>query len=80
MEEKVVTVQELLDGMPYVSLASGGDFVDREIGVSDLSRPALELTGYFDYYPEDRVQLLGKTEISFLNASNLQINDQNSLR
>lgn len=70
--EKVVTVQELLDGMPYISLASGGDYVDREIKVSDLSRPALELTGYFDYYPEDRVQLLGATEISFLNRMTVE--------
>lgn len=72
MGEKVVTVQELLDGMPYISLASGGDYVDREIKVSDLSRPALELTGYFDYYPEDRVQLLGATEISFLNRMTVE--------
>lgn len=70
--EKVVTVQELLGGMPYISLASGGDYVDREIKVSDLSRPALELTGYFDYYPEDRVQLLGATEISFLNRMTVE--------
>src|SRR5699024_1810568 len=53
--------------MPYVSVATGGEFLDRRIEVTDLSRPALELTGYFDYYPQNRVQLLGKTELSFLN-------------
>src|SRR5699024_5682705 len=53
--------------MPYVKVAAGKNFLDRQIKVSDLSRPALELTGYFDYYPQNRVQLLGKTEVSFLN-------------
>ncbi len=72
MGKKVVTVQALLDNMPYVALASGGDFVDREIKVPDVSRPALELTGYFDYYPRNRVQLLGKTEISFLNRMTVE--------
>lgn len=62
-----VTVKKLIEKMPYVVVAAGEEFLDREIKVSDLSRPALELTGYFDYYPEKRVQLFGKTEISFLN-------------
>lgn len=65
--KKTVTVQELLDDMPYLEVASGEEYLDRKLEVSDLSRPALELTGYFDYYPQDRVQLLGKTEVSFLN-------------
>ncbi len=67
MNTNTVTVQELLEDMPYVKVAAGEDFLDRKIKVSDLSRPALELTGYFDYYPQNRVQLLGKTEVSFLN-------------
>lgn len=67
MTKKTVTVQELLDDMPYLEVASGEEYLDRKLEVSDLSRPALELTGYFDYYPQDRVQLLGKTEVSFLN-------------
>ncbi|KRN05976.1 HPr kinase phosphorylase [Liquorilactobacillus sucicola DSM 21376 = JCM 15457] len=35
------------------------------ISTSDISRPGLELTGYFDYYPAERIQLLGMTEISY---------------
>ncbi len=40
--------------------------VKREIFMSDISRPGIELTGYFKYYPKHRLQLLGKTELSFL--------------
>lgn len=39
-----------------------------DISVSDLNRPGLELTGYFDYFAYDRIQILGKTEISFLKG------------
>ena len=35
-----------------------------EVGHHD-SRPGLELTGYFDFYPKNRIQLLGRTEISY---------------
>lgn len=37
----------------------------KKITVSDVYRPGLELSGYFDFYPADRVQLLGRTEISY---------------
>lgn len=63
-----VTVNELVEAMDDVTVVSGKDHLDRNITVSDLSRPALELTGYFNYYPQDRMQLFGKTEISFANS------------
>ncbi|RDI41042.1 HPr(Ser) kinase/phosphatase [Falsibacillus pallidus] len=48
-----------------LELVSGEEGVDRPITTSDLSRPGLEVAGFFDYYPAERVQLLGKTELSF---------------
>ncbi len=38
------------------------------ITVADLNRPGLELTGYFDYFAYDRIQILGRTEISYLEG------------
>ncbi|GAB6138037.1 HPr(Ser) kinase/phosphatase [Halanaerobaculum tunisiense] len=40
--------------------------IDRDITVSDIKRPGLELAGFFDYFTPERVQILGRTEISFL--------------
>ncbi|EEI70368.1 HPr kinase/phosphorylase [Lentilactobacillus hilgardii] len=37
----------------------------KSISTSDISRPGLELTGFFNYYPANRIQLLGITEISY---------------
>jgi len=48
-----------------LELVAGGEGIDRPITTSDLSRPGIELAGYFNYYPAERIQLLGMTELSF---------------
>lgn len=51
-----------------LDLVSGEKGIHRSIQTSDLSRPGIEMAGFFTYYPSDRVQLLGKTEITFFNT------------
>ncbi|MCJ7840211.1 HPr(Ser) kinase/phosphatase [Lederbergia sp. NSJ-179] len=48
-----------------LELISGEEGVHKPITTTDISRPALELAGFFNYYPAERVQLLGRTEIDF---------------
>ena len=48
-----------------LQLVSGQEGIGRYITTSDISRPGLEMAGYFTHYPANRVQLLGKTELSF---------------
>ena len=59
-----VTVKELVDALD-LKVHNGEEFLGRSIVTNDLSRPGLELTGYFNYYPQERIQLFGRTEISF---------------
>jgi HPr kinase/phosphorylase len=33
---------------------------------SDINRPALQLAGFFDYFDSERVQIMGKVEITYL--------------
>lgn len=49
-----------------LELVAGKDGVHREIVSSDISRPGIEIAGYFKHYPKERLQLLGMTELSFL--------------
>ncbi|ERI04497.1 HPr(Ser) kinase/phosphatase [Aneurinibacillus aneurinilyticus ATCC 12856] len=51
-----------------LKVVSGEKGLRREITVSDISRPGLEIAGYFEFYASERVQLLGKTELSFYEA------------
>ena len=60
----VVTVEDVQNRFGLEILA-GGAGIERKILTSDISRPGLEMAGYFDFYLATRVQLLGKTEISF---------------
>lgn len=72
MASNSVTVNELTKALPYIDFVSGEEFGEREIEVIDLSRPAVEMTGYFDFYPKERIQLFGATEVSFINRLTLE--------
>ena len=41
-----------------------------EISVSsaDLNRPGLQLSGFYDYFDNERIQIIGKNEDSFLET------------
>lgn len=62
-----VTVKELIEHFP-LEMVAGFEGVDRYVTTSDISRPGLEMAGFFTYYPADRIQLLGKTELSFFKS------------
>lgn len=72
----VVRTQDLLNNF-NLTLVSGEDGIQREIITSDISRPGIEMTGYFRYYPKERLQLIGKTEMAyFLDLSSAQRRDR----
>ena len=50
-----------------LELLTGEERLDRPIKNTDISRPGLEMAGYFSHYASDRIQLLGTTELSFYN-------------
>lgn len=61
-----VTVQELVDTLD-INLIYGEEYKTNKIYSSEVSRPGLVLTGYKEYYPHERIQLIGRTEMSFLS-------------
>ena len=61
-----VKLTEFINDNSNLRVLQGQECVSgKKITVSDVYRPGLELSGYFDFYPADRVQLLGRTEISY---------------
>ncbi len=61
-----VRTKDLVDKFNF-EIISGEEGINRPITTSDLSRPGIEMAGFFTYYPKERVQLLGKTELSFFH-------------
>ncbi|RLL46638.1 HPr kinase/phosphorylase [Oceanobacillus piezotolerans] len=60
----MVRTKDLLETF-NLTLVAGKDGIHREIITSDISRPGIEMTGYFKYYPKERLQLIGKTEMTY---------------
>lgn len=61
---KVIRTKDLLE-IFNLTLVGGEDGIHRELTSSDISRPGIEMTGYFEYYKEERIQIIGKTEMAY---------------
>ncbi|GMK39230.1 HPr kinase/phosphorylase [Paenibacillus sp. CCS19] len=68
---KKVKVSELVQQF-QLEILSGEEGLRRTITTDDLYRPGLEMAGYFHYHPRERVQILGKTELTFLQTLSAQ--------
>jgi len=64
---KKLRVHKLVNRM-NLDVVAGEAGLNRVIQVADLHRPGMEIAGYFDYYPAERVQILGKTELTFFQT------------
>lgn len=49
-----------------LTLLAGTKGLRREMTVSEINRPGLALSGYVDYFPSERVQIMGLGEHSYL--------------
>ena len=62
----VITVRDLIDKLRLKVVYGNESLFEKEITTADISRPGLEMTGYFDYYTPERIQLVGMKEWSYL--------------
>ncbi len=57
---KVAQIMDLYNFMPDMELKG------HRIMTSDVNRPALQLSGYFDHFEQSRVQIIGTVEYTYL--------------
>ncbi len=69
-----VHVKQLVDQYKMTVLA-GEEGLNHPIELAQITRPGLELAGMFDFYENDRLQLIGSKEMTFFYW--LNENDQN---
>lgn len=60
-----VRTKDILENFD-LTLVAGKDGLHREIMTSEIHRPGMEVTGYFEFYPKERLQLIGRTEMAYL--------------
>jgi HPr kinase/phosphorylase len=65
MKMAEITAKVLMEEFELTLLNDEESVTFRPVTTSDISRPGMEMAGFFTYYPAKRIQLLGKTEMSF---------------
>ena len=63
-----VKLEKLIEKMNLKNLTPDLDLTQSEIQVPDINRPALQLTGYFDHFDSERVQIIGYVEYTYLET------------
>ncbi len=58
----------IIDNFHLKVLYGPEGYRNRRITMEEVNRPGLQLTGFFDYFDKDRVQILGLVEISYLEG------------
>ena len=63
-----VKLEKLIEKMNLKNLTPDLDLTQSEIQVPDINRAALQLTGYFDHFDSERVQIIGYVEYTYLET------------
>lgn len=61
-----VTLKELVEEFQLEIVSATKEFNNILITVAEFNRPGLQLTGYFEHLGEDRIQIMGNAETSYL--------------
>ena len=63
-----IKLQEFIERMNLKNLSPGVDLSERVITESQVNRPALQLSGYFEHFDSRRVQVMGNVEVSYMET------------
>lgn len=64
--QKYIALEKLEKDMDLKNLTPEIDLRVNKITVPEINRPALQLTGYFEHFAHERVQIIGFVEFSYL--------------
>jgi HPr kinase/phosphorylase len=66
-----VKVKTLVEDLGLEVIIRGSE--ETEVFLSDINRPGLQFAGFYSYFANERIQIVGKTEWSFLDAMRSEI-------
>ena len=69
-----ITLKTIVKEFDLQVVHEASDFESVRITVEDISRPGIQLSGYFDYFDPVRLQVMGNVEMSYL--ARLEENDR----
>ena len=68
MRKNVVQMKQIVEKMNLKNLTPDVELSDKAVEVPDINRPALQLTGFFERFDSERVQVIGYVEYSYLTT------------
>ncbi len=63
---KTVTLDKLVEAMQLKNMTPELDTSETKITLTEINRPGLQLSGYYDFFVAERVQIIGYVEHSYL--------------
>ena len=63
---KTIGLPQMVEELNLKNLTPDIDMYGAKITVSEINRPALQLTGYFEHFANERVQIIGYVEYTYL--------------
>lgn len=63
-----VSLSKIIEKMGLKNLTPDIDVSQIKVEQTDINRPALQLTGFFEHFPTDRVQVIGHVESTYLTT------------
>ena len=67
-EEKfTIPLSKVVDEFQFEKLYTSSNYEEIPVSSSDVNRPGLQIAGFFDYFDNQRIQILGKVELTYLS-------------
>ena len=63
-----VHLAELVEHLNLAVVNKGSSFDTALVGIKDVNRPGLQLVGFFDYFDDRRLQVIGMAETKMLES------------
>lgn len=67
MSDFYVTVKKIVDKFNLEIIYNDCDLEKIQVKTTDVNRPGLQLVDFFDYFDSDRLQILGKVEMTYMS-------------
>ena len=67
-----VKLPELVEQLGLAVVNKGKDYESALVGIRDVNRPGLQLVGFFDYFDERRLQVIGMAETKMLESMSIE--------
>lgn len=68
IDKKTVKLSKIVEKLKLDVVHKSSDFEEVELESAEVNRPGLQLTGYLEKFPHERLQLIGSVEYTYLTS------------